>query len=62
MGADALWLALALVLVIEGLLPLIAPAAWRRAFTQLVALRDGQLRFFGLVAVALGLALYLLVA
>lgn len=55
--SDSLWTALALVLVIEGLLPFAAPAAWRRVFQQLLALRDGQIRFFGLLSILLGLAL-----
>ena len=57
MGSDLFWAALALVLVFEGLFPLIAPDSWRRTFLKLVQLRDGQLRFFGLCSVALGLAL-----
>ncbi|HRM52664.1 MAG: DUF2065 domain-containing protein [Ottowia sp.] len=52
------WLAaLGLALIIEGLLPFIAPSAWRQAFTQLMQMADGQLRFFGLVAVGGGLLL-----
>ena len=52
------WLAaLGLALIIEGLLPVIAPSAWRQAFTQLMQMADGQLRFFGLVAVGGGLLL-----
>ena len=52
------WLAaLGLALIIEGLLPFIAPSAWRQAFTQLMQRADGQLRFFGLVAVGGGLLL-----
>ena len=52
------WLAaLGLALILEGLLPFIAPSAWRQAFTQLMQMADGQLRFFGLVAVGVGLLL-----
>ncbi|MDP3139398.1 MAG: DUF2065 domain-containing protein [Burkholderiaceae bacterium] len=57
MDADSLWAALALVLVIEGLLPLISPGAWRRMFQSVLALRDGQLRFFGLCSIVAGLLL-----
>jgi len=53
------WLALALVLVIEGLFPLISPGGWRRMFQQLLTLRDGQLRFFGLGSIAFGLMMLL---
>ena len=59
--ADSLWAALALVLVVEGLLPLIAPKVWRDSFRKLVALTDGQLRFIGLVSIVLGFAGYWLV-
>jgi uncharacterized protein YjeT (DUF2065 family) len=48
-------MALALVLVLEGLFPFLSPGGWRRTFARLMELRDGQLRFFGLVAVLLGL-------
>ena len=61
MDSSTLWQALALVLVIEGLLPLLVPGRWRRTFEQLLQLSDGQLRFFGLLSVGLGLtALWLL--
>ena len=51
------WAALALVLVIEGLFPFLSPRGWREMFTQLLALRDGQIRFVGLLCIAVGLAL-----
>ncbi len=47
--------ACALVLVLEGLLPLVAPRSWRSAFRRLTELTDGQLRFIGLISVALGM-------
>jgi len=55
---DVLWAALALVLVFEGLLPLVAPGLWRRVFSELMRLQDGQIRFYGLVTVALGLLVW----
>ncbi|MEY4653852.1 MAG: hypothetical protein RI884_2433 [Pseudomonadota bacterium] len=57
MTSELFWAALAVVLVFEGLFPLVAPGGWRRTFERLVHLKDGQLRFFGLVSVTLGLAL-----
>ncbi|MEO9102344.1 MAG: DUF2065 family protein [Burkholderiaceae bacterium] len=57
MDSAAWWSAFALVLVIEGLLPLAAPALWRRMFMQLLQLQDGQLRFFGLGSALVGLLL-----
>ena len=46
--------ACALVLVLEGLLPLVAPRAWRDAFRRLTDLSDGQLRFIGLISIVVG--------
>ena len=52
------WLAaLALMLVVEGILPFTAPRIWRDTFRQLISLSDGQLRFAGLMSMAIGLAL-----
>jgi uncharacterized protein YjeT (DUF2065 family) len=59
--SDSLLAAFALVLVIEGVLPLFAPRLWRESFRKLVELTDGQLRFIGLVSIAIGLAGYWLV-
>lgn len=53
---DNLWAALALVLIIEGMLPFLAPGLWRTSFLRLTQLSDGQLRFIGLVSIAAGLA------
>ena len=52
---NELWTALALVLVIEGLMPLISPARWREVFSRILALSDGQIRFIGLASVVSGL-------
>ena len=52
---SSIWLALALVLVFEGLLPFLSPTRWRKAFEQALKLSDGQIRFFGLCSVVLGL-------
>jgi uncharacterized protein YjeT (DUF2065 family) len=59
---DTIWVALALVLVIEGLLPFSSPAGWRRVFLQMLQLSDGQIRFFGLCSVLAGLGLLWLVS
>lgn len=47
--------ALALVLVIEGLMPLISPARWREVFSRVLAMSDGQIRFIGLASIVAGL-------
>ena len=57
---DNLLAALALMLVIEGVLPFVAPAAWRETFRRLVAMSDGQVRFIGLSSMIVGLFLLLL--
>ena len=52
---DAWWLALGLMLVFEGLMPMLSPGRWRQLFEQLLHLQDGQIRFFGVFLVLLGL-------
>ncbi|MGA0024696.1 MAG: DUF2065 domain-containing protein [Burkholderiales bacterium] len=54
---DGLLTAVALMLVIEGLLPFLVPAAWRETFRRLIELSDGQLRFIGLGSMIVGLIL-----
>ncbi len=48
---------MALVLVIEGLFPFVSPLGWRRMFARLLQLTDGQIRFFGMVSILIGLLL-----
>ena len=48
---------LAFYLIFEGLFPFVAPEPWRRSLTALAGLGDSRLRVFGLVAMAVGLAL-----
>jgi uncharacterized protein len=57
LDGNSFWLALALVLVIEGLFPFASPAAWRRMFAQLLQLSDGQIRFFAVLSISAGLIL-----
>jgi uncharacterized protein len=56
---DLLAAALALVLVVEGLLPFFSPGAWRRLFEQATKLSDGQIRFLGLSSMLAGLVMLL---
>jgi uncharacterized protein YjeT (DUF2065 family) len=49
--------ALALMLVIEGILPFSAPRAWRETFRRLIEMSDGQIRFAGLMSMMIGLVL-----
>ena len=50
--------ALCLVLVIEGLLPFIAPKVWRETMLKVAQFNDGQLRMVGLLSIAVGLISY----
>lgn len=54
---EALLGALALMLVIEGLLPLVNPGGWRSIFARVLQMSDGQIRFIGLLSVGAGLLL-----
>ena len=54
---DLLLGALALMLVVEGLLPFLSPGAWRAAFERATRMSDGQIRFFGLSSMLIGMLL-----
>ncbi len=56
-----LWAALALMLVLEGLLPFLSPGTWRRMFERALAMHDGQVRFVGLTSIVVGVVLLALV-
>jgi len=58
---DTLLIALALMLVIEGLLPFLIPGVWRETFRKLTEIDDGQIRFIGLSSMLAGLLLLYLV-
>ena len=58
--ATTFLMALALMLVIEGLLPFLAPGLWRDTFRRIIKLSDGQIRFFGLTSMLIGLLLLFL--
>ncbi|MGL5632412.1 MAG: DUF2065 domain-containing protein [Azovibrio sp.] len=53
----SLLLALALMLIFEGLMPLVFPSTWRETFRRLIQFSDGQLRFIGLSSMLLGVIL-----
>ncbi|MDO8786955.1 MAG: DUF2065 domain-containing protein [Sulfuritalea sp.] len=54
---NILLLAFALMLVIEGLLPFLAPRVWRETFRRVTELTDGQIRFIGLTSMVVGVVL-----
>ena len=49
-------LALALMLILEGVLPFLAPNLWRDTFRRITQMSDGQIRFVGLSSMIVGLA------
>ncbi|MCX4189505.1 DUF2065 domain-containing protein [Methylophaga sp. OBS3] len=53
----SLWLATALMLIIEGIMPFLNPSAFRRALLQVIAMGDTQLRWVGLISMLVGLAI-----
>ncbi|WP_284617006.1 DUF2065 domain-containing protein [Aquabacterium humicola] len=54
---DLLLGALALMLVVEGLLPFLSPGTWRQVFERALRMSDGQIRFLGLSSMIVGLLL-----
>ena len=58
--SSTLMTAVALMLVIEGLLPFLLPTVWRDAFRRLTEMSDGQIRFVGLSSMLAGLLLLFL--
>ena len=59
--SSPLLIALALMLVLEGLLPFLAPATWRDTFRRLIELNNGQIRFIGLGSMLAGIVLLILI-
>lgn len=53
--------ACALVLVIEGILPFVAPNRYKQMVAQIVRLSDNHLRTFGLATMIAGLVLLFIV-
>ena len=49
--------ALALVLVIEGLMPFASPGRYRQMVAEIVRLSDNHIRIVGLIVILVGLAL-----
>ena len=61
MNWSDLWAALALVLILEGLIPFISPGGYRNMVRQMAAMPEKMLRNVGLVLIFSGLVLLLLV-
>jgi uncharacterized protein YjeT (DUF2065 family) len=61
-GFGSLSVAIALVLIIEGIIPFLSPSVWRETFERLVKMSDGQIRFFGLSSMLVGLIILILLS
>ena len=59
--SNTLLTAIALMLVIEGVMPFLVPTLWRETFRRLIEMSDGQIRFMGLSSMLAGLLLLYLV-
>lgn len=55
--SDTLFASIGLVLLLEGMLPFLAPGLWRETFRRITELADGQIRFVGLISMAGGIAI-----
>ena len=56
-----LWAALALVLVLEGLIPFVSPGGYKNMVQQMAAMPEKMLRQVGLVLMIIGVAVLYLV-
>jgi uncharacterized protein len=56
-----LFAALAIVCIIEGVMPFINPTGMKRLLTRIASLEDRDMRVAGLVSMAVGLTLLFLV-
>ena len=59
---ETLLMAIALMLILEGMLPFLSPQMWRETFKKLTEINDAQIRFIGLSSMLIGLALLLIVS
>lgn len=57
-----IWMALALVLVLEGLGPVLLPRIWRRMILSMAQLPDTLLRRFGGGLVVAGAVIYYMIS
>ncbi|WP_295624276.1 DUF2065 domain-containing protein [uncultured Nitrosomonas sp.] len=53
--------AVALMLILEGMLPFLSPNTWREAFRRLTEINDNQVRFIGLTSMLIGLILLIII-
>lgn len=56
-GWHDLWVALALLLVVEGIMPFVRPERWRQLMTTIAKQPDQALRMMGLTSMLIGAGL-----
>jgi uncharacterized protein YjeT (DUF2065 family) len=59
--AEDIWRALALVLIIEGLLPALTPLAWREAMARIINSDPRSIRLVGIGSMVVGAVVFRLV-
>ena len=59
MSLDTLLLAIALMLLFEGVLPFLSPKRWREIFRKVLLFNDDQIRFMGLIAITISLLIFI---
>ncbi len=58
---EELWIAFALILVIEGIIPFINPTGWRETLRTISEMDDKNLRIIGLLSMIFGVILLYIV-
>ncbi|WP_237264243.1 DUF2065 domain-containing protein [Thiomicrorhabdus immobilis] len=56
---NTLFAAIALVFILEGLLPFVFPSLWKRMMFEAMKMTERDLRIMGLVSISIGLVLLL---
>lgn len=55
-------IAIALMLILEGMLPFLSPHTWREAFRKMIEINDSHIRFIGLTSMLIGVMLLLIIS
>ena len=58
---EELWIAIALILVIEGIMPFLNPKGWRKTLRTVSEMDDNTLRTIGISSMTFGVILLYLV-
>ena len=58
---EEFWIAIALILVIEGFMPFLNPTGWRKTLRMVSEMDDETLRMIGLISMISGVILLYLV-